>query len=156
MKQKNAYLLAKIGADTTENERNSLKIGNYPTGLLPYGPASMVAPASRPRPREKRIDRIGLGASMQHLRGSTLVDASVLGNIHTLDLSYNDNVYSVGSLGYALFTFPPPVLCNGVKIDFAVRLAAVPGRHSGDQVHKVKKVAAPFFWHFTALGVCTA
>ena len=33
---KNAYLLAKIGADTAENERhfaeNLPKIGNYPTG----------------------------------------------------------------------------------------------------------------------------
>ena len=30
----NAYLLAKIGADTAENERNKKlpKIGNYPTG----------------------------------------------------------------------------------------------------------------------------
>ena len=35
----NAYLLAKIGADTAENERNFAenlpKIGNYPTGPLP-------------------------------------------------------------------------------------------------------------------------
>ena len=35
----NAYLLAKIGADTAENERNPAenlpKIGNYPTGPLP-------------------------------------------------------------------------------------------------------------------------
>ena len=28
----NAYSLAKIGADTAENERNLPKIGNYPTG----------------------------------------------------------------------------------------------------------------------------
>ena len=37
----NAYLLAKIGADTAENERNFAenlpKIGNYPPGQLPYG-----------------------------------------------------------------------------------------------------------------------
>ena len=37
----NAYWLAKIGADTAENERNFAenlpKIGNYPTGPLPYG-----------------------------------------------------------------------------------------------------------------------
>ena len=36
---KNAYFLAKIGADTAENERhfaeNLPKIGNYPTGPLP-------------------------------------------------------------------------------------------------------------------------
>ena len=39
----NTYLLAKIGADTAENERNFAenlpKIGNYPTGPLP-GPAA--------------------------------------------------------------------------------------------------------------------
>ena len=37
----NAHLLAKIGADTAENERNFAenlpKIGNYPTGPLPVG-----------------------------------------------------------------------------------------------------------------------
>ena len=37
----NAYFLAKIGADTAENERNFAenlpKIGNYPTGPLPVG-----------------------------------------------------------------------------------------------------------------------
>ena len=37
----NAYFLAKIGADTAENERNFVellpKICNYPTGPLPYG-----------------------------------------------------------------------------------------------------------------------
>ena len=36
---KNAYLLAKIGADTAENERHSAenlpKLGNYPTGPDP-------------------------------------------------------------------------------------------------------------------------
>ena len=39
---KNAYLLAKIGADTAENDRffaeNLPKIGNDPTGRLPYYP----------------------------------------------------------------------------------------------------------------------
>ena len=37
--RQNAYLLAKIGADTAEYERNFAenlqKIGNYPTGLRP-------------------------------------------------------------------------------------------------------------------------
>ena len=41
----NAYFLAKIGADTAENERNFAenlpKIGNYPTGPLPYGPMTL-------------------------------------------------------------------------------------------------------------------
>ena len=30
----NAYLLAKIGADTAENEQHFAEIGNYPTGRL--------------------------------------------------------------------------------------------------------------------------
>ena len=38
----NAYLLAKIGADTAENEQHFAeilpKIDNYPTCPLPYGP----------------------------------------------------------------------------------------------------------------------
>ena len=44
---KNAYLLAKIGADTAENERhfaeNLPEIGNYPAGPLPY----VLLPAPR-------------------------------------------------------------------------------------------------------------
>ena len=47
----NAYLLAKIGADTAENERNFAenlpKIGNYPTGPLPYGAAAACAARGR-------------------------------------------------------------------------------------------------------------
>ena len=31
-----------------------------------------------------------------------------------------------------------PLSRSGEKLDFAVRLATMPGRHSGDQVHKVK------------------
>ena len=46
---------------------------------------------------------------------------------------------------YALFYLPAPFLCNGGKISFAVRLAAMPGRHSDDQVHKANKNAAPPF-----------
>ena len=33
----------------------------------------------------------------------------------------------------------------GQKIDFVYLIATMPGRHSGDQVHKVKKNAAPLF-----------
>ena len=44
---KNAYLLAKIGADTAENERNFVdnlpKIGNYPTSTRSEGPARFFA-----------------------------------------------------------------------------------------------------------------
>ena len=44
---KSAYLLAKIGADTAENEQNFAKIlpksGNYPTG-----PLRLAAPAPLP------------------------------------------------------------------------------------------------------------
>ena len=43
----NAYFLAKIGADTAENERNFAenlaKIGNYPTGPLPSGACARAA-----------------------------------------------------------------------------------------------------------------
>ena len=35
---------------------------------------------------------------------------------------------------YLLFR---PFLSNGVKIDFVYLIATMPGRHSGDQVHKV-------------------
>ena len=41
---RNAYLLAKIGADAAENERNFAeilpKIGNYPTDPLPHHDAA--------------------------------------------------------------------------------------------------------------------
>ena len=49
---KNAYFLAKIGADTAENERNCAEIlpqiGNYPTGPTtgPYGASAVVAEAA--------------------------------------------------------------------------------------------------------------
>ena len=46
-----------------------------------------------------------------------------------------------------------PLLCNGEKSDFVYLVATMPGRHSGDQVHKVKKTAAPSFLHFTASGM---
>ena len=54
----NAYFLAKIGADTAENEQHFAEIlpktGNYPTGPLtgpPRGPASiaMLTPALHSR-----------------------------------------------------------------------------------------------------------
>ena len=34
---------------------------------------------------------------------------------------------------------------NGAKIDFVYLIAAMPGRHSGGQVHKAKETAAPLF-----------
>ena len=53
----NAYFLAKIGADTAENEQhfaeNLPKIGNYPTGPGAAGypaPAAPAAAAPPPRP----------------------------------------------------------------------------------------------------------
>ena len=53
----NGYLLAKIGADTAENERkfaeNLPKIGNYPMGSLPAAgvlPASLVPESGPPAP----------------------------------------------------------------------------------------------------------
>ena len=50
----NAYLLAKIGADTAENERyfveHLLEIGNYPTGPLPCGSQAPAPTSNLPRP----------------------------------------------------------------------------------------------------------
>ena len=44
----NAYFVAKIGADTAENERTFAehlpKIGNYLTGPLPYGSQGIPSP----------------------------------------------------------------------------------------------------------------
>ena len=52
----NAYFLAKIGADTAENERNSAenlpKICNYPTGPLPRR-HDVAEPAPDPRRAER-------------------------------------------------------------------------------------------------------
>ena len=63
----NAYLVAKIGADTAANERNFAEIlpktGNYPTGPLPYGSPGPLAPpagrrgACRRPPRTPRASR---------------------------------------------------------------------------------------------------
>ena len=41
----------------------------------------------------------------------------------------------------------------GQKIDFVYLIATMPGRHSGDQVHKVKKTAAPLFLFFRYFGL---
>ena len=64
----NAYLLAKIGDDTAENERNLVemlpKIGNYPTGPLPCG-ARHGAHAAREDARDGRSrdgERCDLGS----------------------------------------------------------------------------------------------
>ena len=64
----NAYLLAKIGSDTAENERNLAevlpKIGNYPTGPEDEKAASFSASApARKRKRRLRtrtVNEIGL------------------------------------------------------------------------------------------------
>ena len=61
----NAYLLAKIGADTAENERIfaeiSLKIVNYPTGPLLIRDRALrclaVQPAEPPNPPRRRAAR---------------------------------------------------------------------------------------------------
>ena len=47
----------------------------------------------------------------------------------------------------ALYLYAP-FLCNGEKIDFVYVIATMPGRHSGDQVHKVKKAAAAIVFIF--------
>ena len=69
---KNAYLLAKIGADTAENERyfaeNLLKIGNYPTG--PRRPAGGRSADSRGA-RDPALPRGGTRAPL--LRSETRI-----------------------------------------------------------------------------------
>ena len=61
----NAYLLAKIGADTAENERNLAenlpKNGNYPTDPLPY--------RGRTRALDERLRRRGRPDDRAELRG---------------------------------------------------------------------------------------
>ena len=62
---KNAYLLAKIGADTAENERNLSKICNYyPTG--PRAPPLLLRPVDR-RGVEVLDAEEGVGAQALHL-----------------------------------------------------------------------------------------
>ena len=52
--------------------------------------------------------------------------------------------YIMGGSGTRRLPFRP-FLSNREKIDFVYLIATMPGRHSGDQVHKVKKNAAPPF-----------
>ena len=76
----NAYLLAKIGADTAENDRNFAeilpKIRNYPSSYpsrsaawapRPWGAASR--PTARPEPRESECERLppGEAGGIPHL-----------------------------------------------------------------------------------------
>ena len=73
---KNAYLLAKIGADTAENERNFVdilpKIGNYPTGRVRRDRTSS---SGRPPRSSARWSPSGLGAAR---------DSSVYGLKHLM------------------------------------------------------------------------
>ena len=56
----NAYLLAKIGADTAENEQHFAEIlpktGNYPTGPL-AGPRPLSSPAAGPAAHRREVRR---------------------------------------------------------------------------------------------------
>ena len=56
---------------------------------------------------------------------------------------HNHDVF-VSHLGYALLD-TAPFCAMGEKIDFVYLIATMPGRHSGAQVHKAKKNAAPWF-----------
>ena len=47
----------------------------------------------------------------------------------------------------ALYLYAP-FYAMGEKVDFVYLIATMPGRHSGDQVHKVKKAAAPSLLYF--------
>ena len=61
----NAYFLAKIGADTAENEQHFAEIlprtGNYPTG--PPGPQRVRWAAAAPSTRPRRRRRSGRGGT---------------------------------------------------------------------------------------------
>ena len=60
----NAYLLAKIGADTAENERNFVKI--YQNWQLPYGSQRVAL-----RPAALRVaGRVALRGALPGVRGS--------------------------------------------------------------------------------------
>ena len=45
-----------------------------------------------------------------------------------------------------------PFLSNGEKIDFVGLIATLPGRHSGDHVHKVKKKCRAIALYLTVSG----
>ena len=45
---------------------------------------------------------------------------------------------------------PRPLSRNGEQVDFVYLIATMPGQHSGDQVHKAEKNAAPHFVKCTA------
>ena len=61
----NAYLLARIGADTAENDRTFAEIlpknGNYPTGPLPYGLTLVGAHRAGLSGRGRRLEWRGPG-----------------------------------------------------------------------------------------------
>ena len=70
----NAYFLAKIGADTAENERhfaeNLPKIGNYPTG-----------PATRRRGTQRQAGPPPAASSGRRPRGARPASAVLLGRV---------------------------------------------------------------------------
>ena len=72
---KNAYLLAKIGADTAENERisaeNLPKIGNYPTGPRLRSRTAENPARSRPRRPPAGGRRTRARSVPAYLRGLT-------------------------------------------------------------------------------------
>ena len=65
----NAYFLAKIGADTAENERkfaeNLPKIGNYPTGPRRLSPSSVRSSRAQPGAARYRVASV-TGTSRNH------------------------------------------------------------------------------------------
>ena len=71
----------------------------------------------------------------------TADEFNVDGTIVSKPLSFVDWGGRERSLAYEPLD-TTPLACNGENTDFAVRLASMPGRHSGDQVHKVKKGGA--------------
>ena len=78
----NAYFLAKIGADTAENEQHFAeflpKTGNYPTGLeggprpLGFGADPGELPGARLGPRDKNLLSLGLTLSYDGFLSNSL------------------------------------------------------------------------------------
>ena len=115
--------------------------------MLALAAATVLGSQLQPPPGDGRCT---VGATIPHSNRTTLSSGcgGVLGGVLGDECAYRcDAGYiAVGRhvcQEYAPFTSPPPFCAMGKNIDFAVRLAAMPGRHSGDQIHKVKKAAAP-------------
>ena len=64
------------------------------------------------------------------------------------EFSEQDTNWARGFESVRAFYLSAPFCEMGQKVDFVCLVATMPGRHSGDHVHKVKNTAAPFFYIF--------